>query len=206
MAEVGGRKELPIEVNASCALVCRVLEENVAAERFWMARARSSIALVTYRKRTHVYVSVLLSAMLVPPVSLDEAPKRVGGLMEWLKILMPALALLAFQLRGLLWSAEMKRAVRNFPAAGTYQLWVRGKWMEKGSFTQGRNSDYLISHLRQWLGLALSWETRVVLEERGVGVTDLWVEIQDCERKIERTRIPSSQLDIATCWSHCHFQ
>lgn len=112
---------------------------------------------------------------------------------------MPALALLAFQLWGLLWLAEMKRTVRNFPMAGSCQLRVRGKWMQKGSFTQGINSDYLISHLRQSLRLALSWETPVVLEERGVGMIDLWVEIEGGERKIERTRIPSSQLDSATC-------
>lgn len=74
-----------IKVNAPCALIHRVLAVKVAAshaERLQMARARSSIALVTYRKRTHVYVLLLLSAMLLPTVSLDEASKRGGGLMK----------------------------------------------------------------------------------------------------------------------------
>lgn len=86
---------------------------------------------------------------------------------------LPALALLAFQLLGLLWLAEMQGNVRSFPVAGTYQLWVRGKRTEKGGVAQGRNSDYLISHLGQSLGLTLSWETPVVLEEGGAGMIDL---------------------------------
>lgn len=41
---------------------------------------------------------------------------------------LPALALLAFQLSTLLWPAEMQATVRNFPVAGTYQLYIRDKW------------------------------------------------------------------------------
>lgn len=114
-----------------------------------MARARSSVALVTYRKRTHLYVRVPLSATLLPAVSLVEASKRVSGLMEWLKISMPALALpalalLAFQLSGLLWLAEMQATVRSFPVAGIYQLQVRGK-QTKGRLCSGEKQ-----RLCQW--------------------------------------------------------
>lgn len=169
------------------------------AERLRTARARSSVALVTCRKRTRLYALVLLSAALLPTVSLVEASKRVSGLAERLKISMPALDLLAFQLSGLLWLAEMRATVRSFPVAGTYQLWVRGKRTEKGGLAPGRNGDCLIGHLRESLGLTLSWETPVALEEGKAGMSGLWVEIQDCGGKIERTRIPSSQLDSATC-------
>lgn len=111
---------------------------------------------------------------------------------------LPALALLAFQLSGLLWLAEMQATVRSFPVAGIYQLRVRGKQTEKGGFAQGRNSGYVSGHLGQSLGLTPSCETRVVLQEGRTGMIDPWVEIQDHRGKIERTGIPSSPLDSAT--------
>ena len=106
-----------------------------------MARARSSFVLVTHRKRTRLCVPVPLSAMLLPTVSLVEASKRGSGLIEWLKISMPALALLAFQLLGSLWLAEMQATLRSFPVAGTYQLWVRGKGTENGGSLIKPHSD-----------------------------------------------------------------
>lgn len=60
-----------------------------------------------------------------------------------------------------------------------WHFWVRDKGTEKGGFALGRNSDYFIDHLRMSLGLALYWETSAALEEGGVGMIDLWVEIQD---------------------------
>ena len=111
---------------------------------------------------------------------------------------LPALALLAFQLSGLLWLAETQATVRSFPVAGTWQLWVRAEWTEKGGFAQGRSGDSLIGHLGQSLELTMSWETPIVLEEGGVGMIDGWVEIHGCGVKIERPGVPSSQLDSAT--------
>lgn len=81
----GGREELLNEANAPCALIRRALAVNAAAspaERLRTAGARSSIALVTRRKRTRLYVPVPLSATLLPTVSLVEASKRVSGLTE----------------------------------------------------------------------------------------------------------------------------
>lgn len=73
------------EVNALCALVCRVLVANAAAspaERLSLVEARSSAAPGTCRRRTHCSVLVPLSAVLSPTARLVEASKGVSGLTE----------------------------------------------------------------------------------------------------------------------------
>lgn len=73
------------EVNALCALVCRVLVANAAAspaERLSLVEARSSAAPGTCRRRTHRFVLVPLSAVLSPTARLVEASKGVSGLTE----------------------------------------------------------------------------------------------------------------------------
>lgn len=145
-------------------------------------------------------VLVPLSAALLPTASLVEASKRVSGLTEWLKISMPAVALLAFQFLGLLWLAEMQETVRSFPVAGISGLEIKRRKRE--ALLRGETvTVWLIT-----LGCHWGWHCigKTLLPWR----TEEW-EWLVCEWKLrtekEWTRITSRQLDLGTHWLHYHF-